>query len=250
MRSPIVFLTTLLLSGTVLAIDVAGQRYIDQMTQGGMASVKQAAQSMYNTGETNTQVLDVAAEVLLQNYSSASDPDALAWVAKALGKSHNGRYYSVLKEVADSRADKKLRKHTAAALKDVGRASGDQYVKGGVNLHASSNTNAPAQTAPAKNKTANNTAAAPAKASTNGLDVIRNGMSMQEAFDLVGAPTSTSARATGKAWIPFNYKGSDLVRSYALYKGKGRIVFSSASRYDSTMRVIEVQADPEERGYP
>lgn len=250
MRSPIVFLTTLLLSGAVLAMDPAGQRYIDQMTQGGMTSVKQAAQSMYNTGETNTQVLDVAAEVLLQNYSSASDPDALAWVAKALGKSHNGRYYSALKEVADSRADKKLRKHTATALKEIGAASGDQYVKGGVNLHASSNTKAPVPNSSAKNKTANNAAAAPAKGAANGLDVIRNGMSMQEAFDLVGAPTSTSARATGKAWIPFNYKGSDLVRSYALYKGKGRIVFSSASRYDSTMRVIEVQVDPEERGYP
>jgi len=252
MRSPIVFLTTLLLSGTVFAIDAAGQRYIDQMTQGGMTSVKQSAQSMYNTGETNTQVLDVAAEVLLQNYSSASDPDALAWVAKALGKSHNGRYYSALKEVADSRADKKLRKHTATALKEIGAASGDQYVKGGVNLHASSNTKAPAPapTSSAKNQAANNAAVAPAKGAANGLDVIRNGMSMQEAFDLVGAPTSTSAKATGKAWIPFNYKGSDLVRSYTLYKGKGRIVFSSASRYDSTMRVIEVQIDPNERGYP
>jgi hypothetical protein len=250
MRSPIVFLTTLLLSGTVFAIDPAGQRYIDQMTQGGMTSIKQAAQSMYNTGETNTQVLDVAAEVLLQNYSSASDPDALAWVAKALGKSHNGRYYSALKEVADSRADKKLRKHTATALKEIRAASGDQYAKGGVDLHALRDKKAPASTSSAKNNTAAAPAKAPAKTSANGLDVIRNGMSMQEAFDLVGAPTSTSARATGKAWIPFNYKGSDLVRSYALYKGKGRIVFSSASRYDSTMRVIEVQVDPEERGYP
>lgn len=41
-----------------------------------------------------------------------------------------------------------------------------------------------------------------------------------------------------------------LVRSYALYKGKGRIVFSTSSRYDHTMRVIEVQPDLNERGYP
>jgi len=249
MRGTFFSLTILLLSGTAFAIDPAGQRYIEQMTQGGMTSVKQAAQSMYNTGETNTQVLDVAAEVLLQNYSHASDPDALAWVAKALGKSHNGRYYSVLKEVVDSQADKKLRKHTAGALKEIGSASGDQYVKGSVNLQTASQSKAPASGPSAKHKTANS-AAAPAKAYANGLDVLRNGMSMQEAFDLVGPPTSTTSRATGKAWIPFNYKGSDLVRSYALYKGKGRIVFSSASRYDSTMRVIEVQIDSNERGYP
>ena len=250
MRGTFFSLTILLLSGTAFAIDPAGQRYIEQMTQGGMTSVKQAAQSMYNTGETNTQVLDVAAEVLLQNYSHASDPDALAWVAKALGKSHNGRYYSVLKEVVDSQANKKLRKHTASALKEIGSASGDQYVKGSVNLQTASQSKAPASGPSAKHKTANSAAAAPAKAYANGLDVLRNGMSMQEAFDLVGPPTSTTSRATGKAWIPFNYKGSDLVRSYALYKGKGRIVFSSASRYDSTMRVIEVQIDSNERGYP
>ncbi len=214
-----------------------------------MASVKQAAQSMYNTGETNTQVLDVAAEILLQNYGKASDPDALAWVAKALGKSRNGRYYSVLKEVADSKADKKLRKHTAGALKEIGRASGDQYVKGSVNLQTAGKSKAPA-TGSAKNKPANGGAATPARTSAHGLDVIKKGMSMQEAFDLVGAPTSSSARPTGKAFIPFNFKGGDSVRSYALYKGQGRIVFSSESRYSSNMRVIEVQMDPNERGYP
>ncbi len=238
MKSLSVFLATMLFGGAVLAMDPAGQRYIDQMTQGGMASVKQAAQSMYNTGETNTQVLDVAAEVLLQNYSNASDSDALAWVAKALGKSRNGRYYGVLKEVADSKADKKLLKHTATALKEIGGASGNQYVKGSVNLKTVSKSKAAAPDKSAKNTSA------------KGLDIIRKGMSMQEAFDLVGAPTSSSARPTGKAFIPFNFKGGDSVRSYALYKGKGRIVFSSDSHYSSSMRVIEVHMDPNESGYP
>jgi len=252
MKSPIGFLAMLLLSGTVLAVDVVDQRYIDEMTQGGMASVKDAARSMYNTGETNTQVLDVAAEILLQNYGNASDPDAMAWVAKALGRSHNGRYYSVLNEVVHSHADKKLRKHASVALKEIGAASGEQYVKGGVDLVAVRDHKAPASKSAAKNKAAPAVAApaaAPA-AAVSGLDVIRKGMSMQEAFALVGAPTSSTSRATGKAWIPFNYKGGDLVRSYALYKGKGRIVFSTNSRYDHTYRVVEVQIDPNERGYP
>ena len=48
----------------IQAADVVGQRYIDQLTRGGSVSIKQAAESMYNTGERNTEVLDVAAEVL------------------------------------------------------------------------------------------------------------------------------------------------------------------------------------------
>jgi len=239
MRSQIVFIASLLLSAPALALDAASQRYIDQMTQGGMGSVRDAAQSMYNTGETNTQVLDVAAEVLLQNYTKGSDYDTLAWVAKALGKSKNGRYYSALKQVADSNTDKKLTKYTTAAMKEIGSASGAQYTKGSVNLTALRNKKGSSAT----------TGKAGNKGSGKGLNVIRKGMSMEEAYNLVGPPTSSSAHPTGKAFIPFNFKGSDTVRSYALYKGKGSIVFSQDSHYNNTMRVIEVHIDPNESGY-
>jgi len=247
MRSTVVLITTLMLSGTAYAIDPAGQRYIEQMTQGGMSSIKDAAQGMYNSGETNTQVLDVAAEVLLQNYEKGSDADTMAWVAKALGKSRNGRYFSVLREVSKSNADKKIRKYAESAMKEIGKESGEQYVKGKVNLSAVRNKKAPAAAAPGKPGPA---AASPKAAGKSGLDVIRKGMSMQEAFDLVGPPTSSSAHPTGKAFIPFNFKGGDTVRSYARYKGQGRIIFSSSSHYDTTMRVIEVEIDPSEKGYP
>lgn len=241
MRSQIVFIASLLLSAPALALNAASQRYIDQMTQGGMGSVRDAAQSMYNTGETSTQVLDVAAEVLLQNYKKGSDYDTLAWVAKALGKSKNGRYYSALKEVADSNTDKKLTKYTSAAMKEIGSASGAQYTKGTVNLTALRNKKGSASSATASQGSK--------KGSGKGLDVVREGMSMQEVYDLVGPPTSSSAHPTGKAFIPFNFKGSDTVRSYALYKGKGSVVFSKDSHYSNSMRVIEVHIDPNESGY-
>jgi len=252
MRRTIVFLATLLVGGPALALDAAGQRYIEQLTQGGMTSVKNAAQSMYHARETNTEVLDVAAEVLLQNYDRGSDPDALAWVAKALGQSHNGRYHGVLQEVADSRASKKLLKHVKLALREIGSPSGEPYRKGMVNLAtAGSKTASDAKPAARQGAPAPAPAAKPAaRNAANGLEVLQKGMSMQEAYDLVGPPTSTTSRATGKAWIPFNYRGADLVRSYALYKGKGRIVFSTSSRYSHTMRIIEIQIDPNERGYP
>ncbi len=241
MKRTIVVMAMLLLSGPVLALDAASQRYIDQMTQGGMGSVRDAAQSMYNTGESNTQVLDVAAEVLLQNYKKSTEYDTLAWVAKALGKSKNGRYYSVLKEVADSKTDKKLTKYTEAAMKEIGSASGAQYTQGTVNLTALRNKKTPASTTTASKGSKSG--------SGKGLEVIRKGMSMDEAYNLVGPPTSSSAHPTGKAFIPFNFKGGDTVRSYALYKGKGSIVFSQDSHYSNTMHVIEVNIDPNESGY-
>src|SRR5690606_40371966 len=55
-----------------MALDAVGQRYVDQLVQGGPVSIRQAAQSMYHSGVRDTEVLDVAAEVLLQNYRNAA----------------------------------------------------------------------------------------------------------------------------------------------------------------------------------
>ena len=73
---------------------------------------------------------------------------------------------------------------------------------------------------------------------------------MAQAYALVGEPTSSTGHVTGKAWIPFNFKGSDTARLYALYKGKGRIIFTNRSYYDHTWQVYEVQTDSNEPGYP
>jgi hypothetical protein len=74
-------------------------------------------------------------------------------------------------------------------------------------------------------------------------------MSMDEVFAFIGQPTATTSRITGKAWAPF-YHGGDTARMFALYKGKGRIVFSNSSRYAPVWRVIDIVNDPSESGYP
>lgn len=150
-----VILLTLLAALTTFthANSNVNQQYIESMTQGGNHGLKRTAQTMFKTGETNTEVLDVAAEILLQRYPSAAnqDIDTLAWVAKALGSSRNPRYYSTLKEVADSNAHGKLRKHAAKALTYVGNPAGDQYIKGTLDLATlqySGNSNATQTGAP------------------------------------------------------------------------------------------------------
>lgn len=158
------------------ATDFEDQAYIDQLTQGGIDGIKQTAQKIHGTGETSTEVLDVAAEVLLQRYPTASinDVDTLAWVAKALGNSRNPRYYTTLKEVVDSNAQKKLRKHAKKALSLVGGPSGDQYVKGTLNLSALQNFQ---QTGNAKGSAAytSNQASTPAHKALSAIRTIATG---------------------------------------------------------------------------
>lgn len=81
------------------------------------------------------------------------------------------------------------------------------------------------------------------------FDQITIGMSMDEVVAFVGQPTATTSRITGKAWAPF-YHGGDTARLFALYRGKGRIVFSNPSRYAPVWRVIDIVYDPSESGYP
>ena len=95
-------------------------------------------------------------------------------------------------------------------------------------------------------------AARPAAAQGGGnenLDIIREGMSMEEVYALIGQPTATTTYQTGKAWIPFNFGAKDLARTVLLYKGQGRVVCSHDG-YSSTSRVLEVIIDPQESGYP
>lgn len=72
---------------------------------------------------------------------------------------------------------------------------------------------------------------------------------MQQVYSIIGPPTSTNSHITGKAFIPFNFRGKDSYRSIAHYKGQGRIVFSNSSAYSSDQRVLEVQVDPNESGF-
>ncbi|HEB28990.1 MAG TPA: hypothetical protein ENI05_14760 [Porticoccus sp.] len=228
------------------AVDAVGQRYIDKLTRGGLVSIKQAAQGIYNTGEKDTEVVDVATEVLLQRYPTAgnSDIDTLAWLARAIGNTRNGRYHSALQEVVDSADHRKLRKYAKKALKEVGSAEGAQYKKGSVDLAAlRSGTKKASST---KKSTAS---AAPKPSGKESIDIVREGMSMEEVIDLMGQPTATSTHQTGKAWIPFNYGAKDLARTILIYKGQGRVVCSHDG-YSSVSRVLEVIIDPEETGYP
>ena len=131
-----------------------------------------------------------------------------------------------------------MRKYCNRAADDLGSAEGEQYAKGMVSpghLRAESH-------------------AAPAVHASSGhyqpITAATVDMSLQEAEDLVGPPTATTEHITGKAFIPFNFKGADTYRIIYLYKGQGRIIFSAKNQYTHNLRVLEVQVNPDESGYP
>lgn len=239
-------LSGVLISSGAAALDASGQRYVNQLVQGGPVSIREAAQSIYHTGMKDPEVLDVAAEVLAQQYKTATgntELDALAWVCKALGSSGNPRYTAIVKQAAEDGRHRKLDRHCSAAVEQLPENGGDSYRPGDVDL-AKYRDNGAAPAAAARPK------AASASSGTGSFDDVREGMSMDEVNGILGAPSATYSHQTGKAWIPFNFKGKDVARVVALYEGRGRIIFSQESVYSSVWRVMEIVKDPSESGYP
>lgn len=237
---------SVLATGSAVAeeLSASSRVLIEQITSGGPVSIRQAAQTIERSGEQDTRVLDVLAEALLQNYkvSNTTNIDAMAWACKGLAASGNKRYYTAINAVAESDEARKLSKYCKRAAKELGTAEGEQYVQGMVSL-----------TAPASVATAT-TASESKSNSSDGkfapITEVKVGMSLEQAYAIAGYPTATSSYETGKRWVPFNFKGGDVTRTAALYKGQGRIVFSNNSAYSSGMSVAEVQVDPKESGYP
>ncbi|MES2822778.1 MAG: hypothetical protein V4732_04185 [Pseudomonadota bacterium] len=237
------FASLSMLASTAYALTPTSEYQLKLLTQGGPASIKSTSESIYRTGAAEQEVTDTLAEVLLQNYASAGDGDyvdALSWAAKALGSTRNARYRNTLTEVLEKGTNKKLNKYVSASLKSIPEADTEQYVKGTIDLNAARAQNADTKAAPA----------ATAQSGTSKITAAMPGMSMEEVTAVCGAPTSTTSHMTGKAFIPFNFKGKGDVVMIALYKGQGKIIYTHPSRYTSTWQVEEVTLNPNETGYP
>jgi hypothetical protein len=265
-----VFAACLLASGIASAeLNAVDQQYMDQLIKGGPQSSRQVAENMVNTGYTNTEVLDVMAQLVLDRYQLAGEEftsvDSLAWMCRALGASHNNRYRPVLELVSkDKSVHRKGRGHCEKAAKQVPKGAENPYVAGTVNIENLRNPPPPPPPAPAAKgkKNAKAAKAAPAAApaaakaepaaAAKAVDfgLVQVGMSSQQVSDLIGPPTNQTTRMTGKQFQPFNFGAKDLQRMNYLYKGVGRIEFSMKSGYEGVFRVIKVTPDPNETGYP
>jgi hypothetical protein len=264
----------LLCAGGASALDETDKRYIDRLIKGGPDTIREVAESLFQSGSTNTEVLDVAAEVLLEKYPRASldrnSADSVAWLCKALGGSGNNRYKAVIDEVADKAENKKLRGHCDKARDALPKGATNSYTAGTVNLEAlrnpppvvpvvaaapaaakgKSKASAPVGKSTPASASAPAPVAAPVVAKPVDFSLVREGMSSTEVTEILGMPTAQSQHMTGKQFQPFNFGARDLQRMNYLYKGVGRIEFSLKSAYQGVFRVIKITPDPTETGYP
>lgn len=234
-----------------MAVSPAGERYINQIVGGGNSSLRRASQSIYHNGHRERVVLDVLSEKLLRTYNDTSQTgvDALAWACKALGQSGDIRYRNVLQTVKKNAKHSKVRKYAKQSLNTMPTGKVKKpYKKGSVNLKAMEKKLAKGKSpVPSSKKSKRKRKSGKNKYS---LSAIEKGMSLEEVDELLGEPTSTTGHITGKSFNPF-YRGSDHARLIYFYKGKGRIHFSQRSRYSRRVwRVMEVEIDPGEPGYP
>ena len=89
------------------------------LLDGNAPQLRQAAKLMVSGQQNNSENAELLAEILWRKYPTATsrDIDALSWACKALAASKSGRYRSLLKEVYQSQAHKKLRKYAKQTLR-------------------------------------------------------------------------------------------------------------------------------------
>lgn len=251
-----------LASTTALAALSAGDQYLlTQVQQGGPESLRNAARAAANSGAA-PEVLNAIADAAIKYMNDGTNVgvDAVSWSCKGLAAAGGKRYHTIIKTLADNNGThRRARNHCARALSEMGGAEGEQYVVGSGKPAAAAPAPAAAKAA-APAVAAKAAAAAPAAAPSatavagNGqfspITEVKVGMSQEQAFAVAGPPDSTTGHITGKAFRPFNFKGNDTHRTYGLYKGQGRIVFSNNSAYSSGMSVVEIQVNPNESGFP
>ncbi|MEL0646132.1 HEAT repeat domain-containing protein [Pseudoalteromonas agarivorans] len=124
------------LSSSAIALTTSEQTDYDRLISGDINQIKQAAQSIVSSNNSNPEVLDVLAQYLAKNYLVAADYqlDTMAWACRALGETGNARYRDLLSTIVNSDAHKKIRKYAKKSLKRLPSDSTEQFITGSVDL--------------------------------------------------------------------------------------------------------------------
>jgi len=106
------------------------QQYESVLASGDFQQVKKLAKTYYVVPSENKQLVDAFAAFVLDRKGDTdrNHTDALAWICRAIGASKNGRYYTTLLDIGRHARQKKIRKYARIALKQVGFATGEQYL--------------------------------------------------------------------------------------------------------------------------
>ncbi len=73
------------------------------------------------------------------------------------------------------------------------------------------------------------------------------GMTLDQVEKLIGPPSNSDSRITGKQYQPF-YFGGDTQRTEAYYKGEGHLTFSNARPDSAPDTLIRITVNPDSAG--
>lgn len=111
-------LTTIAASGS----DSESKPFIDYFKKTSRGNVKSIVDSLYWSGITDTRLYDMIEAELKKNYmrDHKVNLEINSWLVKALAASGNRKYLKIMDEISASEAHKKVKKHTANAVKMLG----------------------------------------------------------------------------------------------------------------------------------
>ncbi|MGS0535624.1 hypothetical protein [Pseudoalteromonas sp. SaAl2] len=130
-------LTLATLSSSAFALTTIEQRDYDRIISGKLSQIKIASKSLVSNHNSNSELLDILAQYVVDNYMSAStnnEVDTIAWACRALGETGTSRYKDLLKEVMNNSQNKKLRKYAGKALNSTPSKLSKQFKSGSVNF--------------------------------------------------------------------------------------------------------------------
>jgi len=248
-RSGVMF-GLILAAGDATALTAVEKLFASQLVDGPADEIREAAKSIYSQQIKTRDLLDIATEVLLQHEregpgsGGSSSSEAFGWVCRAIAQSKDGRYRPALEHVAENTKDRKIAKHCRRGYRDLPTGVNDPYVPGSANLDRYRKQAEPATVDVNSLSTAGKRAL---ESGVHPFSLVSDGMTMEEVNELVGRPSDTESRVTGKVAIPF-YEGEDGIRQVSLYQGLGHIVYGRGP--DSTSWVVfEIVQDESEPGY-
>jgi hypothetical protein len=105
-----------------------------QLLSGNPTAIRVSAQAMHRV-ETPVEYMDTAAELMLRNHETVSDPiasDAYAWLCSVLAERGGPRYARVLARVKKNAKDDKLRRYAEQPIHKT--AHQDVFVPGALSL--------------------------------------------------------------------------------------------------------------------
>ena len=98
-----------------------GEKYIRMLQSSSAKDQRYAAKKICKSYLHNRTLLDAVNKQLLRNYQKSDIDrrhiDAMAWFCNVLGRSKQSRYTSTLEKVANSDANRKLKKYASKNLR-------------------------------------------------------------------------------------------------------------------------------------